>query len=133
MQNFIQSLKKRRIFKGEDLDSESLIVAQKLLVNMHLDFLPHSYVEFLKNFNGIKANGAYLFGATVDDDLDIIDKNEQMRRPKNCILLGYNEFDILVYNFKKHLYQIIDREDFTIIDEYKEEDIGYALSQIFSV
>lgn len=133
MQKFIQSLKKRKIFKGEELDSESLIVAQKLLVNMHLDFLPHSYTEFLKKYNGIKADGAYLFGATVDDDLDIIDKNEQMRRPKNCILLGYNEFDLLVYNFKKRFYQILDREDFTVMDEYAESELGYALSEIFSV
>lgn len=133
MQKFINSLKKRRVFKGENLDSESLIVAQKLLVNMHLDFLPHSYIEFLKSFNGVKADGAYLFGATVDDDLDIIDKNEQMKRPKNCILLGYNEFDILVFNIKKHMYQVIDREDFTVIDEYDENDAGYALSQILSV
>lgn len=133
MQKFIQSLKKRRVVKGEDLDSESLIVAQKLLINMHLDFLPHSYVEFLKKINGVKAGGAYLFGATVDDDLDIIDKNEQMKRPKNCILLGYNEFDLLVFNFKKHCYQILDREDFTVIDEYDERDAGYALSQIFNV
>lgn len=133
MQKFINSLKKRKLFKGEDLDSESLIVAQKLLVNMHLDFLPHSYIEFLKSFNGVKTDGSYLFGATVDDDLDIIDKNEQMKRPKNCILLGYNEFDILVFNFKKHLYQVIDREDFTVIDEYDEQDAKYALSQILSV
>ncbi|MBR3502416.1 MAG: hypothetical protein IKO06_05880, partial [Alphaproteobacteria bacterium] len=132
MQKFINSLKKRNIFKGEKLDSESLIVAQKLLVNMHLDFLPHSYVDFLKQFNGIKADGAYLFGATVDDDLDIIDKNEQMRRPKNCILLGYNDFDLLVYNFKNQHYQIIDRDDFTVIDEYGEDEAGFALSQIFS-
>jgi hypothetical protein len=133
MQKFLNSLKNRKMFKGEDLDSESLIVAQKLLVNMHLDFLPHSYVNFLKHYNGIKADGAFLFGATVDDDLDIIDKNEQLKRPKNCILLGYNEFDILVYNFKKRRYQIIDSEDFTIIDEYNEDEIGYALSQIFNV
>lgn len=133
MQKFIQTLKKRRIFKGEDLDSESLIVAQKLLVSMHLDFLPHSYVEFMKQFNGVKVDGAYLFGATIDDDLDIIDKNEQMRRPKNCILLGCNDFDLLVYNFKKHQYQVIDREDFTVIDEYSEQDAGYALSQILNV
>lgn len=132
MQKFIQSLRQRKVFKGEPLDSESLIVAQKLLVNMHLDFLPHSYVDFLKNYNGVKADGAYLFGATVDDDLDIIDKNEQMKRPKNCILLGYNDFDILVFNFKKQMYQVLDREDFTMLDEYKEDDAGYALSQIFS-
>ncbi len=133
MKKFLNSLKGRKLFKGEKLDSESLIVAQKLLVNMHLDFLPHSYVEFLKKYNGLKTDGVYLFGATVDDDLDIIDQNEQMRRPKNCILLGYNDFDILVFNFKKHLYQIIDREDFTVIDEYKESEAEYALSQIFSV
>ena len=133
MKRFINSLKNRRFFRGEKLDSESLIVAQKLLVNMHLDFLPHSYVEFMKQYNGIKSDGAYLFGATVDDDLDIIDMNEKMRRPKNCILLGYNEFDILVFNFKKHLYQIIDREDFAIIDEYNENEAGYALSQIFGI
>ena len=31
------------------------------------------------------------------------------------------------------MYQVIDREDFTVIDEYKENEAGYALSQIFSV
>ena len=48
MGSFIRNLKNRRFAQGEKLDAESLIVAQKILVNMKLDFLPHSYTEFLK-------------------------------------------------------------------------------------
>ena len=133
MGSFIRNLKNKRFAQGEKLDAESLIVAQKILVNMKLDFLPHSYTEFLKIYNGIKAEGAYIFGATVDDDLDIIDKNEQMQRPRDCIILGYNDFDLLVYHFKKHKYMVLDREDYTIIDEYDEKNLDDALAQIFNV
>ncbi len=133
MKNFLQYLEGKSFRAGEPLEKEAVIVAQKVLYNMGMDFIPQTYVAFLKHYNGIKANGSYLFGATVDDDLDIIDQNEQLPRPENVILLGCNEFDYLVYNYVLKEYQIIDREDFTIIDEYKESEIGYALSQIFSV
>ncbi len=133
MKKFVSQLKKKNYAQGEKLESEALIVAQKLLVNMGLDFIPQSYANFMKYFNGIKGNGSYLFGATVDDDLDIADKNLQMQKPFRTIVLGYNEFDLLVYNYDVKLYQIIDRDDFKVLDCYKDNEISLALNHIFNV
>ena len=126
-------LQNRKFTQGEKLESEALIVAQKILVNSGLDFIPSSYASFLKHYNGIKANGAYLFGATVDDELDIIDGNEQISKPEKTLLLGYNDFDLLVFNFLEKQYQIVDREDMEVLDSYPETEIDYALAQIFNV
>ena len=98
MTNFLNDLKNKKFTQGEPLEPEAIIIAQKILHNMGMDFIPTSYVDFLKHYNGMKYDGSYLFGATVDDDLDIIDKNEQMQKPENTILLGYNDFDLLCYN-----------------------------------
>ena len=133
MENFIRNLSGQIFEQGEKLESEALIVAQKILVNNGMDFIPHSYSSFLKVYNGIKRDGAYLFGATIDDDLDIVDKNKDMMKPENSLLLGYNEFDLLIFNYAIKKYQIVDREDFDIIDEYNEDEISYALGQIFNV
>ncbi len=133
MVSFLSQLNQQNSTQGEKLETEALIVAQKLLVNSGLSFIPASYIEFLKHCNGVKANGAYLFGATVDNDLDIVDKNEQMIKPDNTLLLGYNDFDLLVYNYQNQCYQIIDRDDLNVLDSYKENELDYALTQIFSV
>jgi len=133
MNPFIKELRSRKFAQGEKLEPEALIIAQKILVNAGMDFIPHSYVNFLKNYNGIKAGGAYLFGATVDDELDIVDKNMEMQKPEKTILLGYNDFDLLVYNYEKNKYEVVDREDFQVIDSYDDEETDYALRQIFNV
>ncbi len=133
MLNFLSQLNPQNLTQGEKLETEALIVAQKLLVNSGLNFIPDSYIDFLKHYNGIKANGAYLFGATVDNDLDIVDKNEQMIKPDGSLLLGYNDFDLLVYNYQNRCYQIIDRDDLNVLDSYKENELDYALNQIFNV
>lgn len=133
MTSFIQMLQNRKFTQGEKLESEALIVAQKILVNSGLDFIPSSYASFLKHYNGIKANGAYLFGATVDDELDIVDKNKEMLKPDGSLLLGYNDFDLLVFNYQTHQYQIVDREDLSVLDSYSEKELDFALTQIFDI
>lgn len=133
MKDFLRYLEGKSFQAGEPLEKEAVIVAQKVLYNMGMDFIPQTYVAFLKHYNGIKANGCYLFGATVDDDLDIIDQNEQLPRPKNAILLGRNEFDYLVYNYVVKEYQIIDQEDFEVLENYQENELGNALNEIFNV
>ena len=130
---FIELIKDKNVEKGEDLEAEALIVAQKVLHNMGLDFIPRAYADFLHKYNGVKHNGVYLFGATVDDDLDIIDKNEQMQRPQNTILLGCNDFDLLCYDFKLKQYQITDRTDFEVLETYNENELDEALTAIFNV
>ncbi len=131
MNTFLDEIKNKKIAHGEKLESEALIIAQKVLHNMGLGMIPKSYADFLRSYNGLKFDGSYLFGATVDDDLDIIDKNEQMRKPKDTVLLGYNDFDLLCYNFQQKEYQIIDRGDFKVTDRYSEDELDYALCKIF--
>ena len=109
------------------------IIAQKVLHNMGLGLIPQSYVEFLRTYNGLKFDGAYLFGATVDDDLDIIDQNEKMAKPQQTILLGYNDFDLLCYDFVLKQYRIVDRQDGQTIETYTEDECDYALSKILAI
>jgi len=130
---FIELIEDKNVEKGEDLEAEALIVAQKVLHNMGLDFIPRAYADFLHKYNGVKHSGVYLFGATVDDDMDIIDKNEQMEKPQNTILLGYNDFDLLCYDFKQKKYKIVDRSDFEVLETYDENELDSALISIFSV
>jgi hypothetical protein len=132
MKSFLEDLKDKVFTQGEPLEAEALIIAQKVLHNMGMDFIPQSYTDFLKHYNGIKFDGSYLFGATVDDDLDIIDKNEQMDKPQNTILLGYNDFDLLCYNYQLKQYQIVERGNFKILDTYSEAERDYALSNIMA-
>ena len=133
MTDFAEQLKTQKFSTGEKLESEALITAQKILFNMGLPSIPQTYADFLKQYNGLKANGAYLFGATVDNDLDIVDLNEQMTKPDGTLLLGYNDFDLLVFNFANKQYQIVDREDMEVLDSYQEKEMDYALAQIFNV
>ena len=132
MSQFINELKEKNFCQGEKLETEALLIAQKVLHNMGLDFIPQSYVNFLKSYNGLKFDGSYLFGATVDDDLDIIDKNEEMSKPQQTILLGYNDFDLLCFNYALKQYQIVDRTDFQVLENYTEDERDYALSSIFN-
>lgn len=130
---FTDLIKDKQFDTGEELEAEALIVAQKILCNTGLNFIPQSYTDFLHNYNGLKHNGCYLFGATVDDDLDIIDKNEQMDKPENTILLGCNEFDLLCYDFEQKLYKIVDRDDFEVMNTYSEDEIDDALAAVFNI
>lgn len=132
-ESFTDYLQGQKFAKGEDLEPEALIVAQKILCNMGLDFLPETYCDFLKKYNGIKANGCYLFGATIDDDLDIVDQNKQMPKPENTILLGYNDFDLLCYDYVQKKYLVADRADFDILGTYSENELDDALLQIFNL
>lgn len=133
MEKFLQSLKNETFVSGEELVSEAMIVAQKILVNMGLDFIPPSYVHFLKRYNGIKNTKSCLCGATVDDDMDIVDKNRDMAKPQNCILLGYNTRDLLCFNYKTKQYQIVDKDKFTVLDIFDDDNLGKALSKIFNI
>ena len=132
-ESFTDYLQNYKFAQGEDLEPEALIVAQKILCNMGLDFLPESYCDFLRKYNGIKTGDCYIFGATVDDDLDIVDQNKKMPKPENTILLGYNDFDLLCYDYVQKKYLVADRTDFDILGTYNENELDDALLQIFNV
>lgn len=127
---FEKFLQNRSFEQGEALEAEALIVAQKILVNSGADFIPKSYVEFLRRYNGFKSDRVYFFGATVDDDLDIVDRNEDTPKPKNSIVLGYNDTDLLCFDFTEKKYQIADRDTLQIVETFAENDLDAALQEI---
>ena len=127
---FEKFLQNRTFEQGEALEAEALIVAQIILVNSGADFIPKSYVEFLRRYNGFKSDRVYFFGATVDDDLDIVDRNEDTPKPKNSIVLGYNDTDLLCFDFTEKKYQIADRDTLQIVETFAENDLDAALQEI---
>lgn len=131
MNRFLKEIEGKNFAHGEKLEPEALIIAQKVLHNMGLGMIPKSYADFLKHYNGLKYDGSYLFGATVDDDLDIIDQNEKISKPENALLIGCNDFDLLCYDPKSTSYKVVDRGDFAVTDEYSEDELDYALCKVF--
>ena len=47
------------------------------------------------------------------------------------IILGVNEMDYLGYNHKWQVYQIIDKDDFEVLEEYHE--LTAALNDILKI
>ena len=56
-----------------------------------------------------------------------------MSKPENTLLLGNNDFDLLVFDYTTKSYQIVDRLDFAVLENYTEDEIDFALRQIFNV
>ena len=126
-ENFLQN---RTYKQGENLESEALIVAQKILVNSGADFIPKSYIELLKKYNGLKTDNICFFGATIDDDMDIVDRNEDTLHPENTIVLGYSDDTLLCFAYKLKKYQIIDRDTLQAMDNFEEDDLDSALMEL---
>lgn len=109
--------------------------AQRTLVDNKIIPIPNSFINFLEEFNGINYNGGEIFGIKPPGNLsgDIVDVNlEQERLPKsNYLILGVDDFDYLIYNQKKTLYQIVDKTDLEVLEEYS--DVERAISYILKV
>ena len=56
-----------------------------------------------------------------------------MLKPYGTLILGYNDFDLLIFNYQTHQYQIVDREDLSVLDSYSEKELDFALTQIFDI
>lgn len=104
--------------------AEEIIFAQRALTRFHIAALPAEYVSFLKDCNAVAAEGSCLFGIlpAADNARDIVNANIAYNLPdKNFqIILGENEFDLLIYNHRTERYQIIDKEDLEVLEEYSE-------------
>lgn len=108
---------------------------QRGLVDNKIIPMPNSYVNFLEHINGINYNGGEIFGVKPPRNLagDVLDINlRQERFPKsNFLVLGVDEFDYLVYNQEQILYQIIDKSDLEVLEEYP--DVENAIWHILKI
>ena len=64
---------------------------------------------------------------------DLLRLNLRVRHPlcRDLIILGVNEMDYLGYNHKWQVYQIIDKDDFEVLEEYHE--LTAALNDILKI
>ena len=104
--------------------AEEIIFAQRALTRFHIAPLPAGYISFLKDCNSVAAEGSSLFGIlpAPENPRDIVNANIAWRLPGAAfqIILGENEFDLLIYNHRAGCYQIIDKEDLEVLEEYSE-------------
>ena len=124
MKNFFEQLRLLPDLEPQTGGTEADIVSeQESLKNNGIAQIPQAYIDFLHLSNGLIYNGAMLFGIYSSEEnlLNITTLNLEIHHPlcHDLILLGQNEMDYLGYNQKWKVYQIIDKDDFEVLDEYQ--------------
>ncbi len=109
--------------------------ASQILAQHHIASIPSDYLHFLHFCNGLQYQDAWLLGIFEEHTQinDICRFNLQISHPlsKDIIILGFDEFDLLGYNQKWNSYQIIDKDDFEVLEEY--QDLETALNYILKI
>ena len=97
--------------------------------------VPDEYLQLLRFSNGLRGNGSLLAGIYPENPElpDLLRLNLRVRHPlcRDLIILGVNEMDYLGYNHKWQVYQIIDKDDFEVLEEYHE--LTAALNDILKI
>ena len=105
------------------ITSISVIALQQFLRQNHFGALPAEFIEFLHFYNGIGHNGGAICGILDSKNInDISTINNTIIHPlhQDLVFLGYDDFDLLAYNQKHNVYQIIDKDDFEVLEEYTD-------------
>lgn len=121
--------------KGSPLSADLITQTNQLLAQHSIATIPEAYVNFLHFCNGLNHEDAWLCGIDVQHQKtnDIYQFNLQIAHPlsQDIIFLGFDEFDLLGYNQKWKTYQIIDKDDFEVLEEY--QDLEPALNYILKI
>lgn len=120
---------------GKPVDSRKIILCQKELMKNNIAPIPNSFLELLHTYNAISYDGAEIFGIFPNEKsfFDIVKANlmSPFNNKSNIVVLGCDEFDYMVYNTQGSTYQIIDKEDLEVLEEYT--DIEQALYHILKI
>lgn len=115
-----------------EFSAENLIFAQRALNRLFIAPIPQEYIIFINLQNSFECSGCRLYGILPGNGnpLDIVNANLCAGLPDSNkkIVLGENEFDYLVFNYDCDAYQIVDKEDFEVLEEYT--DLETALNHI---
>ena len=136
MQNFINKINQiSGIVTDSSLTSAQIIRCQKQLKQNNIAPVPDEYLQLLRFSNGLRGNGSLLAGIYPENPEfpDLLRLNLWVRHPlcRDLIILGVNEMDYLGYNHKWQVYQIIDKDDFEVLEEYHE--LTAALNDILKI
>lgn len=136
MQNFINKINQIfGIVTDSSLTPAQIIRCQKQLKQNNIAPVPDEYLQLLRFSNGLRGNGSLLAGIYPENPEfpDLLRLNLRVRHPlcRDLIILGINEMDYLGYNHKWQVYQIIDKDDFEVLEEYHE--LTAALNDILKI
>lgn len=136
MSNLIQLIKQNTTARlGKSANLQKIILCQKELTQNGNAMLPNAFLELLHNFNAVSYDGARIFGINPESKvfMDIVLANQMspLAGKQNMVLLGCDEFDYLAYNAQTQTYQIIDKEDLEVLEEYSE--IEPAIKHILKI
>lgn len=136
MQNFINKINQiSGIVTDSSLIPAQIIRCQKQLKQNNIAPVPDEYLQLLRFSNGLRGNGSLLAGIYPENPEfpDLLRLNLRVRHPlcRDLIILGVNEMDYLGYNHKWQVYQIIDKDDFEVLEEYHE--LTAALNDILKI
>lgn len=85
---------------------------------------PNDYFEFLKEMNGWSFNGNVLYGTkSAKYTPSLLDRNNGLNHIKwlkNKVVIGNEDEGLFLYNYNKKLYEIVDRMDGMVYEEFND-------------
>ena len=136
MIDFIEKLKENRFASLADpLPVKDIIYMQTDLLANGLPAVPTSFLDILHEANGISYMNADIFGIFPQEDYikDIVAENLRLDADENILVLGASEMDFLVYKPQKKVYQILDRDDLEVLEEYEEKNVLKAVKAFLKI
>ena len=130
IEKFLEQLKKNRYSQlNPSIDAKQAILLQRELNDNGFSKIPENFLQLLHTANGMSCDSAVVLGTFSDDPLrDIVSQNIRFETNKDTLILGLSEMDLFVYKPQKKVYQILDRDDAAVLEEYAENDLLKALS-----
>lgn len=135
MQKLIQTLQNLPLrLTAKPASTEQIIRTQQDLKINNIAAIPQDFTELLHQINTIEHDGCYLFGINPRSYyLDIFAENEMINLPnkENLLILGYDDFDYLIYNQTKECYQIIDKDSIEVLQTFS--NLTKAIKYLFKI
>lgn len=115
---------------GEGVDARKILIYKIEMKKKELPELPSEFADFLKECNGVRGSGCEIFAMNPDVPFsDILSENLRAGMGSSGgVILGYNDFDFLVYDSENREYQLRDKDGMEISASYQSwEDAAAAL------
>ena len=110
-------------YKGKKLELQQVILYQRKLKLNNLPTIPKDYIKFLYQYNSLIGDNFWLFGINPrnNNDMDIIFENIAINHPnkKQCLILGFDDVCYFTWNQQTLSYQLIDKSDFEVLNNYQ--------------
>ncbi len=108
------------------VNSQSLSAAQSFLMKSEMPKLPDDYVDFLHITNGLVYRGVIFYGTSAVEEEkmpDMVSANQEFMEnyeSRDLVVIGNDRHTLFVYNRETDMYEIVDKEDLDLIDEFEE-------------